>query len=187
MIELRGPPDMPYGFAQYSCSGIVAVTATVFVGLGVMAGASCGGSASTGGIEGGSREGSSASGSPEDSSSGFSLSGSSSGGGSPGGPSSSGGGLSEAGPPFVPPPPTNPTAGIGPGCTWMNGVATLSPTECIAPLGEMCGDAGYQATCACPQGTCACLGASTSVVSFTGCPNCPTPEEAFTLCGFPHQ
>jgi hypothetical protein len=158
------------------------------IGTLAVANASCGGSASSVGTDSGSPGGSS-SGSTSGSASGGTR-GSGSGAGSPGGGSSSGGGPSEADPPFFPPPPPSPFAGIGPGCTIMNGTGagTLGQTECTTTLGETCGDAGYQATCACPQGTCACFGgAATNVVSFSGCPSCPMAEEAFTLCGFPHQ
>jgi hypothetical protein len=72
------------------------------------------------------------------------------------------------------------------------------PGSCTITLGEMCGSASYHVTCACPQGTCACLGATTKVINFGGCPHCPgdpfmvggsgatTAAEVFALCGFPN-
>jgi hypothetical protein len=181
--------DMP---RKSSGPDVSSVAAAILLGL--VAGASCGGSSSTTGIDGGSPKGSSSGGSQGGSSGSTSgatfggASGSGSVGGSQGGPySSSSSGGSESGPPFVPPTPPSPTAGLGPGCTPMNGGGSIGPTECLTTLGEACGDAGYQATCACPQGTCACFGSATNVVSFTGCPSCPIAEEVFMLCGFPHQ
>jgi hypothetical protein len=111
-----------------------------------------------------------------------------SGGGLPVGPSSASGGPSQAAPPpsSLPSLFANPlTAGRGCSLGSGAGAATQGPTGCTVTFGETCGDAGYQTVCACPQGTCACLGSSTSVVSFAGCPACPTNAEAFTLCGFP--
>jgi hypothetical protein len=78
---------------------------------------------------------------------------------------------------------------------------TFSPASGSEGLGGDCtvnlsspGDAGYQATCACPQGTCACFGpSSTRIVDFAGCPFCPggfmsigptTEQHIFDLCGF---
>lgn len=51
---------------------------------------------------------------------------------------------------------------------------------------EICGGSTtYQVACACPEGTCACFGPSTTVVSFPGCPSCPSLSQAFAACGFP--
>ena len=113
--------------------------------------------------------------------------------------SSSGGGLDgssldsaaeEAGlPPGSPPPPLPPLTGFGPGCFPQvdPGTAYATDAGCITNQDESCSDGGlfYQATCACPQSTCACVGASTNTVAFTGCPTCPTLPQAFKLCGFP--
>jgi len=70
-----------------------------------------------------------------------------------------------------------------------------TPGECTSTLTSTSGGKSYQATCACPEGTCACFGPSSSsrIVSFTGCPFCPgegsigptTSERVFALCGFP--
>jgi hypothetical protein len=70
-----------------------------------------------------------------------------------------------------------------------------TPGECTSTLTSTAGGKSYQATCACPEGTCACFGpsSSTRIVSFTGCPFCPgegsigptTSERVFALCGFP--
>ncbi len=54
---------------------------------------------------------------------------------------------------------------------------------------ETCDGALYTATCACPQGTCGCVGQTTSVVSF-GCQansNClaMSASDVLALCGFP--
>jgi hypothetical protein len=201
---------MPRGFAHRLCTSVAAMTAVVFIGLVGMAGASCGGSVSSSGTDGGSAEGSpsggasaspSGGGSPGGSSSGG-PSGSASGAGSPGGPSSTGGPPSGTSPPIP-----GPFAGMGgPGCTPMNvGGAGGGQGECTSMFGETCGGIDYQATCACPQGTCACFGPSTHVISFKGCPACPgalpnppgtigglttkgalTMDQVFALCGFPH-
>lgn len=46
--------------------------------------------------------------------------------------------------------------------------------QCTGTFQGTCGGTMYQATCACPQGTCACFGPSNHVVAFAGCPLCPT-------------
>lgn len=115
---------------------------------------------------------------------------SSSGGGLDG---SSSGGAAEAGLPlWMPPPPLPPLTGFGPGCFPQGaGISTVpepgTDAGCLTNQAESCKDGGlvYQATCACPQGTCACVGSSTNIVTFTGCPTCPTLPQAFKLCGFP--
>jgi hypothetical protein len=69
-----------------------------------------------------------------------------------------------------------------------------TPGECTITLTPPDAGTSYQATCACPEGTCVCFGPSTTqVVSFDGCPFCPgfmsigptTPDHVFALCGFP--
>jgi hypothetical protein len=87
-----------------------------------------------------------------------------------------------------------------PGCTpvLVGGTGGLGGVgSCTISFGEMCGSTSYHVTCACPQGTCACIGTTTSVVDFAGCPNCPgdpntvagpgssTIAQVFALCGFP--
>ncbi len=60
------------------------------------------------------------------------------------------------------------------------------PVTCDIMVQESCGGVNYQVSCACPQGSCACFGTTTSIVSFGGCPTCPMPVQAFQVCGFPH-
>jgi hypothetical protein len=50
---------------------------------------------------------------------------------------------------------------------------------------QTCGGQSFQVSCACPQANCACFGTSTTIVSFAGCPVCPSPSQALRLCGFP--
>jgi hypothetical protein len=60
------------------------------------------------------------------------------------------------------------------------------PGSCSAFANETCSGVSYSVSCACPQGTCACQGPSSSFVAFSGCPSCPTsPQELFAVCGFP--
>jgi hypothetical protein len=81
----------------------------------------------------------------------------------------------------------------------MGGPGMFGSADCSVTISETCGSTTYYATCACPYGTCGCVGPSTSsVVNFTGCPNCPTvmgpppwgtgitANDVFALCGFPH-
>jgi hypothetical protein len=124
--------------------------------------------------------------------SGTSASSSSSGGGGDLDGSSPGSAVEAGLPPWTPPPPLPPLTGFGPGCfPHGGGVSTINDpytdAACLTNQGESCSDGGfvYQATCACPQGTCACVGLSTTIVAFTGCPTCPTLPQAFALCGFP--
>jgi hypothetical protein len=92
-------------------------------------------------------------------------------------------------PPPQPDFPPGPFAGIGQACSPLSGTGggVLSQTQCTVSFGETCGGNDYQATCACPQGTCACFGSSTQVVTFTGCPSCPGPAQVFKACGFPYD
>lgn len=104
--------------------------------------------------------------------------------------SGSGGVTEESGlPPGSPPPPLPPLTGFGPGCFPHGNAGATYATDagCVTNQDESCDDGGlvYQATCACPQGTCVCSGSSTTTVAFTGCPTCPTLPQAFKLCGFP--
>ena len=80
-------------------------------------------------------------------------------------------------------------------CVTMGGSAGGGNGSCTSTLGETCGGTNYQVVCACPQGSCACFGPSSHVISFAGCPYCPSPgggpgnvssDELFTRCGFPH-
>jgi hypothetical protein len=60
------------------------------------------------------------------------------------------------------------------------------PASCSAFASETCSGVSYFVSCACPQGTCACQGPSSTFVAFAGCPACPTsPEQMFAACGFP--
>lgn len=174
---------MPREFAHPWSAGAGSVTAAMFLGVVVMGGASCGGSASTLGSDGGS---------PKGASSGDST-GSASGGGASDGQSSSGGvGLPGANPGALP------TEDAAPACIPMIGGGGGGSGVCGGTLEETCGGTDYQVSCACPQGTCACFGpSSTQVISFTGCPACPgspgfaapgalTTDQVFALCGFPH-
>jgi hypothetical protein len=61
---------------------------------------------------------------------------------------------------------------------------------CAIMWQETCDGMPYYATCACPQGTCSCVGQTTTVVnnfSYQGCANCyeVPPSDIFALCGFP--
>ena len=57
---------------------------------------------------------------------------------------------------------------------------------CGAFAEETCSGVSYSVSCACPQGTCACQGPSSTSVAFAGCPVCPTsPQQLFAACGFP--
>jgi hypothetical protein len=103
----------------------------------------------------------------------------------------------------------------GPEC-WANvdGPVIGESGPCTTLLQETCGQTTYYATCACPQGTCGCVGPTTLVVDFTGCPYCPgevdvppgdfdaaeaivkdagaykgaraAARQVFALCGFPY-
>jgi hypothetical protein len=76
-----------------------------------------------------------------------------------------------------------------------SGQTSLAGGPSQSMLNATCGGATYEATCACPEGTCVCFGPSggTSVVSFAGCPFTPgqgsigptTMGQVFALCGFP--
>jgi hypothetical protein len=59
------------------------------------------------------------------------------------------------------------------------------PASCDIMAQETCAGVSYQVSCACPAGSCACFGPTTSIVSFAGCPTCPTIAQAFQACGFP--
>ena len=161
--------------------------------------ASCGGNvASTGGDDGGSAEGASsgASSSPGGSSgsssgaSGGSSSGNASTGSSSGAPSA-GGSPGSALPTTLPcsqfgggPGGAGPGAGSGTG----GGGGSSGGGQCSAMFSETCGGISFDVSCACPQGTCACFGPTTTVVAFSGCPVCPGPNSessVFALCGFP--
>ena len=197
---------MYLGFAR--CPRISSLTAATFFCLVAMAALSCGGGVSMvaadgSSTEGGSREGSSPSGSTGSLGSPTAGSGSGSASVSEGGPALDDGSFSgmpavDGGPPSAgsatsPPgslPPGqifSPSAGIGPGCMPSNGTGggTYGHNECTISYAETCGGSEYQATCACPQSTCACFGSSTQVISFTGCPSCPAPAQVYELCGFP--
>jgi hypothetical protein len=163
---------------------------------GVASGSASGGGSPEGSSSGVASSSASGSGSPDGSSSGV-ASGSSSGSGSPEGSSSgvasgssSGGGsgglwLPDSSVPAL----AGPFAGIGPGCAPINGTGagTFSQTSCFFSFGETCNGTMYQATCACPQGACSCVGLSTQVIGITGCPACPGAAEVFKLCGFPYD
>lgn len=77
--------------------------------------------------------------------------------------------------------------GAGPGGGGgAGGGGSGGPGSCSGFAQETCSGVSYSAFCACPQGTCACQGASSYFVAFAGCPVCPTsPEQMLAACGFP--
>jgi hypothetical protein len=176
-------------------------TKTFFLlGSFLMAVPSCGGSAPSVALDGGSAGGSSSS-----------AGGSTGSGPSDDGESSAAGGSSGAGQPS-----SSSSGNQGPtqsviatqgdaslACTVTPGGGTAGGASCTAMMQETCGSATYYATCSCPEGTCGCVGpTTTSVVNFKGCPACPGFPEVgsptwfqqgvastraiFALCGFPH-
>jgi hypothetical protein len=78
-------------------------------------------------------------------------------------------------------------------CTTNGGGGGGGNGECSSTVGATCDGQNYQVSCECPRGTCICFGPSTRVVSFQGCPYCPTlgaaigttAAQVFALCGFP--
>jgi hypothetical protein len=76
--------------------------------------------------------------------------------------------------------------GTGAGGGGGGGAGSSGAPFCETTGDQTCGGKSYQVTCACPQGTCACFGDTTTVVPFAGCPKCPGPSQAFVICGFSH-
>ena len=80
------------------------------------------------------------------------------------------------------------------GCVPTGGGSSGGNGTCTSEFGESCGGMTYQVVCACPSGSCACFGpSSTTTFSFSGCPYCPgegvgttTSDDLLTQCGFPH-
>lgn len=80
------------------------------------------------------------------------------------------------------------------GCVQTGGGSSGGNNQCTADISETCGSTNYQVVCACPQGSCACFGeSSTTSISYDGCPTCPgigidstTMTDLLTRCGFPH-
>jgi hypothetical protein len=80
-------------------------------------------------------------------------------------------------------------------CAMTGGGSTSGNGACSSTIQETCGSSEYQAVCACPQGRCVCFGDTTTVIQIDSCPYCPssvpngpsslTPEQVFSLCGFP--
>jgi hypothetical protein len=70
------------------------------------------------------------------------------------------------------------------------GVAGPTPA-CTIIWEETCDGMPYYATCACPQGTCSCVGQTTTVVNNFNDPGCAddctavSASAVFALCGFP--
>jgi hypothetical protein len=60
------------------------------------------------------------------------------------------------------------------------------PGTCEILDEETCNGVTYQIDCRCPEATCTCSGTSGGLVTFTGCPSCPSIATAYTLCGYPH-
>jgi hypothetical protein len=87
-----------------------------------------------------------------------------------------------------------PAVDDGGACMPMGGGGDEGSGECNQNWSEMCGSTNYQIDCACPRGTCICFGPTTNVVSYPGCPYCPsepavgptTLAQVFALCGFPY-
>jgi len=72
-------------------------------------------------------------------------------------------------------------------CTDNGGGGSGGPGSCTIMDSETCTDGNtYQVTCDCPKAECQCLGSSGGVVPFNTCPACPTPAQAFEICGYPH-
>jgi len=85
----------------------------------------------------------------------------------------------------IAPPPKPGPCSMGSGGGFGGGGGSGGTPSCQITSTETCSGTSYQVTCACPQGTCACFGAATTVVSFPTCPACPNISQAFALCGFP--
>jgi hypothetical protein len=66
------------------------------------------------------------------------------------------------------------------------------PTSCTVDGSETCSDGNrYTVSCGCPAGECFCtltsgMGGSGGAVPYNGCAACPSLQEAWDLCGFPH-
>jgi hypothetical protein len=79
-------------------------------------------------------------------------------------------------------------------CMTVGGGGGIGNGSCEQSFGEFCGSTNYQVDCACPHGSCVCYGPTTHVVTYPGCPSCPSVQpavgpgsiaEVFALCGFP--
>jgi|HubBroStandDraft_1064217.scaffolds.fasta_scaffold14278_5 hypothetical protein len=195
-----GDPRVTHGPVSGHTESVSRLLAAGVVGLLALADASCGGSASSAGTDGGSSGSSPAGSSSGEGANSSSSGGNSEDGGSPGdaqSQSSSGAGSM----------PDSTTAGgdSSTACSSSGGGGTFGSEECTTMMQETCGSTTYYATCACPEGSCGCVGPTTRVVNFTGCPYCPTQmpmepgvftsfpdgtgipaSEVFALCGFPH-
>jgi hypothetical protein len=110
--------------------------------------------------------------------------------GSPGGPDVMGDDIDASRPPVdaqvVDAVVVQPDAGLVT-CNPGGGGGSGGPNSCSIMVTESCSDGNnYQVTCECPASKCQCSGSSGGVVLLTTCPQCPSPDEAFTICGFPH-
>jgi hypothetical protein len=87
-----------------------------------------------------------------------------------------------------PPPPPVSSVGCagGPGGGSAGGGGSSGAGSCDIMTQQTCDGVNYLVDCACPQGSCACFGSTTTVVTFTGCPTCPTIAQANAICGFPN-
>ena len=90
---------------------------------------------------------------------------------------------------------TPPAVEDGAACMGAGGGGAFGNGNCDQSWAEVCGSTNYQVDCACPRGSCVCFGPTTHVISYSGCPSCPsTPPatgagsfaEVFALCGFPY-
>jgi len=75
----------------------------------------------------------------------------------------------------------------GPACVDTGGSGgSGSGGGCDISVSEMCGTTSYMVDCSCPAATCTCTGSSGGVLTFMGCPSCPTATQAYDVCGYPH-
>lgn len=200
-MEVRGDGWRRLGHTE----GMICPRAAGVIGLLAIASASCGGSASSIGTDGGSYGGSSAGSSSGEGANSSSSGAHSGNAGSPGGAESQTGSSSGAGS-MHDADTTDADASTACSPSPSGAGRFFGSEQCTTMMQETCGGTTYYATCACPQGTCGCVGPTTRVVNFTGCPYCPTQmpmdlpgvsgsgpsgmgisaSEVFALCGFPH-
>jgi hypothetical protein len=77
-------------------------------------------------------------------------------------------------------------------CSTGAGGGSSGAGSCLSQATEMCTDGlTYQVSCSCPASTCECFASSTvsgssGVIKFSSCPACPSLDEMWMLCAFPH-